>query len=251
VNASEAKSILLLYRPGTADEEDPEIAEALALMKSSPELARWLAMHSQCQLATSQKFRQIKVPAGLMEQIISEQSASERMILRPQTVRLSLAALILLCGTLAFFWHPQRAAEVTLTVFQRQMVGVALRGYSMDLLTHDPQTVRSYLARRHAPADFVLPESLKQAELVGCAVEGWQGANVSMICFRTGKPLAPGAVSDLWLFVVDRTAVGDSPEGAAARFSKINRLITASWNRDGKYYLLGTEGEESAIKHFL
>ena len=43
--------------------------------------------------------------------------------------------------------------------------------------------------------------------MTGCAIEGWQNAKVSMICFRTGKPLRPAEQSDLWLFVVDRASV--------------------------------------------
>ena len=33
MNRDEAKTILLLYRPGTADADDPEFAAALALAK--------------------------------------------------------------------------------------------------------------------------------------------------------------------------------------------------------------------------
>ena len=35
MNRDEAKNILLLYRPGTADAEDPQIAEALALAEQT------------------------------------------------------------------------------------------------------------------------------------------------------------------------------------------------------------------------
>ena len=38
MNRDEAKIILLLYRPGTADAGDPEVAEALTLAKNDPEL---------------------------------------------------------------------------------------------------------------------------------------------------------------------------------------------------------------------
>ena len=72
MNVNEAKSILLLYRPGTAETEDPQIAEALELASSTPELTGWLVAHCACQSAISQKLRQITVPAGLKEQIISD-----------------------------------------------------------------------------------------------------------------------------------------------------------------------------------
>ena len=81
MNRDEAKTILLLYRPGTADAADPQTAEALALAKGDPELASWFETHCARQFVIGEKFRQIAVPAGLKEQIISEQAAQEKNIL--------------------------------------------------------------------------------------------------------------------------------------------------------------------------
>jgi hypothetical protein len=92
VNVNEAKNILLLYRPGTADAEDPQIAAALALAKRDPELARWLEEHCARQEALRAKFRQITVPAGLKEQIISEQAAQEGNNPPRKIVAVALAA---------------------------------------------------------------------------------------------------------------------------------------------------------------
>ena len=65
MNRDEAKNFLLLYRPGTADADDPQIAGALALAKRDPELARWLEEHCARQEALRAKFREITVPEGL------------------------------------------------------------------------------------------------------------------------------------------------------------------------------------------
>ena len=251
MNRDEAKNILLLYRPDTPDADDPQIAAALALAKHDPELAGWLAAHGARQLAIAGKFRQITVPAGLKEQIISEQAASERTISTRQKIRFALVAVILLFGTLAVFWLPRRPQDDTLAIYQNQMARVALSPYAMDLMTNDPVAVRAYLAQNHAPADFILPAPLQQTAVTGCAVESWQGVKVSLVCFRTGKPLAPGAASDLWLFVVDRAAVKNVPAGTAPKIAKVNLLITATWTQGDKLYLLGTEGDEPAIKPYL
>ena len=72
-----------------------------------------------------------------------------------------------------------------------------------------------------------------------------------MICFSTGKTLAPGGQSDLWLFVVDRASVKDAPAGDSPQFAKINRLITATWTQGDKLYLLSTEGDERTLKPYL
>ena len=251
MNRDEAKNILLLHRPGTADVDDSQITEALALARRDPELARWLEEHSARQVALREKFRQITAPAGLKEQIISEQAAQEKIIFWRRNFAVAAVAVLVILAALAPFWFSHHGPNETLANYQNQMVGVALRGYAMDLMTNDPSQVRAYLAQNHAPADFVLPAALQQTALAGCAVESWQGANVSMICFRTGKPLAPGDQSDLWLFVIDRASVKNLPTGDSPLFSKINRLTIATWTEGGKLYLLGTEGDERTIKQYL
>jgi len=247
---------LLLYRPETVDAEDPEIAGALALAKREPELARWLEDHSARQEALRAKFRQITVPAGLKDQIISEQAARAMTISRQRRNTVfaavaAMAAVVILLIVLSSSWLPRRPNDDTLAVYRNQMVGIALRGYGMDLMTNDPVQVRAYLARNTAPSDYVLPAALQKTDVTGCAVEGWQNVKVSMICFRTGRPLPPNQSSDLWLFVVDRASLKDAPESSQPRFIAVNQLITAIWAQGDKVYLLGTEGDESAIRKYL
>jgi nitrogen fixation-related uncharacterized protein len=253
VNRNEIKQTLLLYRPGSADAEDPQVARAIALAKQDPELARWLDEHCARQTALRAKFRQIAAPDGLKEQIIYEQAAPVETILwRPRTARLmALAAVLVLLGMLAFFWSANRGQDDTLALYQNQMAGIALRGYAMDLLTDNPEQVRTYLEKNQAPSDYVLPASLKKTVMAGCAIEDWQDAKVSMICFRTGKPLAPGESSDLWLFVVDKAFLKNLPVGDNPQFSKVTGLITATWVKGDKLYLLGTEGDEQTIRKYL
>jgi hypothetical protein len=229
------------------------MAEALALAKTHPELASWLQTHSAAQEALRAKFKNIAPPPGLKEQIISEHAASQRTVPKRPTAVLAVVALLMLAGIIAILWLPHQSAAPanTLTDYQNEMVSTALRGYGMGLMTNDPAPIRAYLAQNHAPADFKLPDALRKTALVGCAVENWQGAKVSLLCFRTGKPLPPGAEADLWLFVVDGTSVKDASTGAASEFAKINKLITASWTDGGKLYFLGVQGEEPDIKQYL
>lgn len=254
MNRDEARDILLLYRPETADADDPQVAEALTLAKRDPELAFWLEEHSARQAALRAKFRQIRAPAGLKEQIISEQAAFSRMnVRREKWVGVAAVAIIVVALiTLAPFWLPHRvAAGNTLAIYKDQMVGVALRGYDMDLKTNNLAQIQAYLAGKQAPADYVLPGGLQKAAVTGCAIEGWQDKKAAMICFRTGKPLPPGQSSDLWLFVVDRAALKDAPPPGPPQIAAVNRLITAVWTRGDKVYLLGTEGDAQSIQSFL
>jgi uncharacterized membrane protein YbaN (DUF454 family) len=251
VNLDEAKTILLLYRPGTADANDPQIARALGLAKQDPELTRWLVEHCARQEALRAGFRKITAPAGLKEQIISEQAAQEKIISWRQNAVLAVAAVVVALVVLAPLWFQHRGNEETFAICRSRMAGVALRGYTMDLATNNPAQVRAYLAQNHAPSDYVLPAPLEKTAVTGCAIEGWQGAKVSMICFHTGKPLPPGQQSDLWLFVIDRSTVKNAPPMGSRQFVQVNKLMTVTWTEGDKLYVLGTEGDEQTLRQYL
>jgi uncharacterized membrane protein YbaN (DUF454 family) len=251
VNRDEAKTILLLYRPGTADADDPQIARALGLAKEDPELTRWLVEHCARQEALRAGFRKITAPAGLKEQIISEQAAQEKIISWRQNSILAAAAVVAALVVLASLWFQHRGNEDTFAIYRSRMAGVALRSYTTDLATNNPAAIRAYLAQKQAPADYVLPAPLEKTAETGCAIEGWQGAKVSMICFRTGKPLPPGQQSDLWLFVIDRSTVKNAPPMGSRQFVQINRLMTVTWTEGDKLYVLGTEGDEQTLRQYL
>jgi hypothetical protein len=51
MNSEQAKEILLLFRPGTADRDDPEFAAALEQTTRNRELADWFAEHCARQQA--------------------------------------------------------------------------------------------------------------------------------------------------------------------------------------------------------
>jgi uncharacterized membrane protein YbaN (DUF454 family) len=251
VNRDEAKTILLLYRPGTADADDPQIAVALDLAKQDPELIGWLVEHCARQKAVRAGFRKITAPAGLKEQIISEQAVHEKMLFWRQRAILTAAAIVVVLVALAPFWFQHRGNEETFAIYRSRMAGVALRGYTMDLATNNPAQVRAYLTQNHAPSDYVLPAPLEKTAVTGCAIEGWQGAKVSMICFHTGKPLPPGQQSDLWLFVIDRSTVKNAPPMGSRQFVRVNKLMTVTWTQGDKLYVLGMEGDEQTLRQYL
>ena len=247
MNRDEAKQILLLYRPGTADAEDSQVVAALALAKQDAELSRWLEAHLAKQEMVRAKFREIQPPAGLREQIISEQAARARIVPRRRIIVFATAA-VMICVGLLMLWQPW--LENDFANYRSRMARVALTGYAMDLETNDVSAIRAYLAGRKAPADFVLPASLQKVIVSGCAVENWNDTKVAMLCFRTGQPLAPGAQSDLWLFVMDRNVLKKLP-AAIPEFAKANRLVTAAWTEGDKVYLLGIEGDEQRLRPYL
>lgn len=246
----EARHVLLVYRPWTADEQAAEFAEALERVRSDPELARWFEQHCAAQSAIRSALKSVTLPEGLREQIVSERksrmAASQRRVLR-----VAVACIFIVMAALMFWPGGAAESETSFAAYRGRMVRTALRSYDMELETGDPALIRAHLATNHCHADYVLPAPLTSATNTGCGALRWQGHRVSMICFRSGQPLPPGEKTDLFLFVMDRTAVDDAPPADKPQFNKVNRLTTASWTRDGMVYILAAPGGELFLKKFL
>lgn len=252
MNQDDAKEILRLYRPGTPDAEDPQIAAALELAASDRELGLWLERYRARQLQVREQFRQVAAPPGLMAQIISEQNVRRKVVFwRQGAVLLAAAAVVLVCVSFPFVLRSDLLGGTGFPKFRSQMTSLALKGYPMYLVTTDPLEVRGYFAQSQAPADFVLPATLQKASLVGCTIVKWHGKKVSMACYRTGLPLDPGQQNDMWLFIADQSSVKQAPELSAPQFAQVGRMATASWEQDGKVFVLGTTAGEPALRKFL
>jgi hypothetical protein len=252
MSREEARRTLLLYRPGTADAEEPEIAEALEVARQDAELSRWLTQHCAQQEILRSRMRNIPVPAGLKEQIISERPAPPQQRFNRRALLLAAASvgLLLIVWRVAFVWQ-QRPSDDTFANYRARMVKTALRGYSMDFESSNPEKIRDFLAQQSAAGNYKVPGGLLKATPTGCAIEDWQGAKVAMLCFRAGTAASANWKSDIWLFVVDRGSVKGAPAGDSPEFAKVNKLITATWTEGGKLYLLGTIGDEQLIRRWL
>jgi hypothetical protein len=250
VNRARAQQILLLHRPGAGDERDPELAEALGMAERDEELRRWFMAQRNAQDAIRRGFRSIAPPAALKEQIISERPWHTR----PVTLRhvMATAAVALVVLALGLWWSGEEPREdKSFASYRNRMVSTALRGYGMQLETSDLKSIRDFLNQRGAPADFVPPTGLAQATGTGCLTVAWQASRVSMICFKTGRPLPPGQSSDLWFFVVDHAVVPDAPATDTPQLARVREVATASWTRAGKTYVLAVQGDEMLLRKFL
>ena len=71
-----------------------------------------------------------------------------------------------------------------------------------------------------------------------------------MVCFRTGKPLPPGAKSDLFLFVIEQKDLSNAPQADAPVFADVSTMATVTWKADGKVFLL-TASDPTELKQRL
>jgi hypothetical protein len=247
VTSSEAREILLLYRAGTADAADTEMAEALALARQDPELGRWFEQHHAFQKAMRAGFRQIEVPAHLKASLLIQKPA-QRTFVTPQVwwrrpVWLTAAAAVLLVLGLIGAWLKPRVPD-RFANFQSRMVGAAQLAYRMDLETNDMQQVRQLMASRGAPADYDVPPALEHLQLTGGGRLTWRSNPVAMVCFDRGDKQM------LFLFVMKRSAVKDPPP-KTPQLAKVRQMLVASWTLGDNTYVLAGPEEADFLKKYL
>jgi hypothetical protein len=246
VNTTQAKRILLLYRPGIRDTEDPEMLEAIELATKDPELGKWFEQHQAFQLAMRAKLREIHVPEHL----------KRSLLVRPKIVRpaitfwnnpvwMAAAAIFLVLVGLSVFWLRPSVPD-RFTHYRETMVSAAVRMYSMDLVTSDASKLRQFVATNGAPADYMLTQGLARLPLKGGGLLRWRGNPVSMVCFdRAG--------TTLFLFVLKRSALKDPPPEliSKAEVAQVDGLITASWTRGDDTYLLAGPHEPGFAQKYV
>lgn len=246
MDSRQAKEILALYRPGIDDDGDPFFAEAFSRAQRDPELNRWFQWQHGLDAALRRKLQQIAVPPGLEQQILSEREADRPAIRRERRAIFVFAAaaatavLAVVAGYLLRQPEPQNFAA-----YRNQMAKLVSGEYKMMLETKDLSAVRQFLASNHGPADYVLTTELQKLPAEGCALINWHGQRVSLVCLDRGRD------NDLFLFIIDRSALPDPPPGSSAQFSRAGPMTTASWTLGDRVYVLASKGDEDYLRKFL
>jgi hypothetical protein len=247
MNRAEAKEVLLLYRPGTADAADPQVAEALELARRDPELGGWFEQHRAFQKALRAKLQQIEVPAHLKGSLLIQGGRRPTAIPpRPwwrRPIWLTATAVVLLLLGLAALRLRPRVPD-RFANYESRMVSEAQREYGMDLETNDMRQLRQFMAQHGAPADYFVPRGLERLQLTGGGRLTWRSNPVAMICFDRGDKQM------LFLFVMKRSAVKDPPPDTP-RLSKVSRMLTATWTRGDNTYILAGQAEADFAKKYL
>jgi len=251
MNPERAKQILLLYRPGPVGDGDPEVAEALTLLEGDEELRRWFEAQRAAQDAIRRQFKNISPPAALKEQIISERPWHTRPVTARHFVAVAAVAVVLVVAGLWWIGRTPPEAKGFATYCSR-MFGTVIRSYPpMQIETNNLGSIRAFLKQHGAIGDFVAPPALARTPVAGGLAMPWRGRPVTMICFKTGRPLPPLQGGDLWLFVIDSAALPDPPPNVTPQLAKLDDVAYASWTQAGKTYVLAVEGDEALLKKFL
>jgi hypothetical protein len=242
LNKEEMKDILLIYRPGSGDREDPEIAAALSEAQRDSEMGLWLEQQAAFHEFVRAELRSLPVPSELKSRILTQARVVAFPFWRRRQFLLAAACLVLTAAVAALLL-PRPADEETFVGFRSRMVGFAQRVYRMDIVTNDLNQVRTYLRRQGTPADYPLTPGLQATPIMGGASLTWQNHPVSMICFQLSQDRI------LYMFVMEQAAL-PGKDGPSSRpvFTPAGRLMTASWCDAGKIYLIAADVEKAALE---
>lgn len=230
MNSLEARRLLEVFRPSGADEADPRFAEALRQVEIDPELARWFKEQRGFDATLSASLRTIPAPTDLKTFILANCKVVRPPFWRDWRVHAAAAAIVFVLAVTGGAFATSKPAPFP--QFRSELINRAWDGQThLDFESTDVIRIKQWLARNFAPADFTLPEGLREARMHGCRIVEVDGRRVPMICLGDG-------FRHLHLFVVDGAQFTQLPPEGAPDFEKCGAWKTASWNRGGKTYVL-------------
>ncbi len=240
----EAKFILQSYRHNGADADDPVFGEPLEHARRAPELSKWLDEETTLDAAISRKLKSIPVPPELKSNILAGGK-----IVKPAAwwhrPRLAAAAAIVLLFGVAGLWL-QSSSRPQFAAFRDTMIQNSLRDSEhVAFMSQDMASIRKWFAEHNMKANFDLPASLHNQPVHGCRVVDWNGQKVALICVAlNGKDHAD-------LFVIDRARFRGFTPSETPRFEQSDGVVTATWNRGGKVYMLAGKGNRETFSKYL
>lgn len=240
MSPEQAKQLLLLYR-SRRDLEDPEIKAAFDQARRDPELQQWFEGHCAAQRKLKEHLSNLPVPRDLQHTILTG-----RKIVRPtfwsRPAWLAAAAVIaILAGVAALWLRPTPFQRFDL--YRSRIVSTVWREYRMDIETNELSAVQSYLAKSGASTNYILPDKLRDLPVTGGGKLKWGDEPVSMVCFDGGGQQM------LFLFVMNRNAVKDEPEGRP-ELRKVNQFQTASWTDRTNVYILAGPDDPAFLEKY-
>jgi uncharacterized membrane protein YbaN (DUF454 family) len=244
MNNQETKLILQAYRPGGEDASDPLFAKALEQARRDPELQKWFAEQNALEARLQARLETaIPVPRGLKSDLLALRKISRPAPWWFQPMQLAAAAaVVLLLGLAVLFLLPQKQTQ--LASFRETMARYSAQEQGhIAFESHDLAKIQQWLQARGIETDFALPAAIPGRSTQGCRVVDWNRHKATMLCF-----VLNGEHMDL--FVMDRTGLPDLPENSAPQYAKAGDLMTATWSKGDKIYLLTGKNKEVLQKVF-
>jgi anti-sigma factor RsiW len=245
MNREEAQFILQAYRANGEDAHDPQFAEALALVRNDPELARWFAREQALDAAIAGRIHSVPPPPDLRNQLLLA-----RKVIRPRPwwrkpAWIAAAAIVALLISAAGLLLLRRSGEAEFASFRGTMIEASLdMRKHIDVMGLDADELKQWLIENRGHPEFVLPRGLADKGIMGCKVLDWRGHRVTLLCLKFG-----GKHVDV--FVINESDLPGVSLRAAPVFGSESGVTTAAWRREGKIYFLAGNIPESDLKQLL
>jgi hypothetical protein len=245
MNREEAQFILHAYRTSGEDAHDPQFTDALALVRTDPELGHWFAREQALDAAIGGRIRSVLPPPQLTNQLL----LAHKMI-RPRPwwrkpASLAAAASVVLLISVVSLWLLQKKGETDFGSLRATMIEASLDMTNhLDVIGLNADELKRWLIEHRGQAGFVLPPGLADKGIMGCKVLEWRGHQVTLLCLKFG-----GKHVDV--FVVNQSDLGRVSVGAGPRFGSERGLTTATWRRGGNIYFLAGNIPQSDLRQLF
>lgn len=218
MNREEAKQLLELCRPGREeDRQDPALAEALALLETDAELRAWFEEQQAVDGRISESINALEPPADLKASILAgmrlhQRHAAERESESPisfpnetkQTARprawwqnpwTGIAALFVIMMAILNVPESETGTDQAamaglppvIQFLSKEISSLKSNQLQLDKRDTNAGNLQTFLASSQAPSPKSIPDCLDNLPTVGCVTFEYNGAKLSMICFKNGK----------------------------------------------------------------
>jgi len=246
MDSRQAKEVLSRYRPGDTNSGDQLMAEALSLAQRDPQLAVWFGKH--CAAHTRIPGEPAVAPAPPVPKPPAPAPADddrEHIIPLSRLAFFMIAATVLILVVAAVAARFTPPSDNTFANYRDRMARLVQRSYPMKITITDQAEIREYLRTNAGPYDFTLPRTLEQMPAKGGAVLTWHNQPVSLL------GLDAGGNTNLFLFLVRRSAFHSLPVPTKTEFARVGKLMTASWSEGDEIYLLAGPNDVVALQNYL
>jgi hypothetical protein len=214
----EAKQLLELCRPGNQeDRQDPALAVAFALLETDAELKSWFDQQQAVDARISQQINTLEAPADLKASILAgmhlhrahaTEENSEPIIPFPheakQTARprawwqspwTGIAALLVVMMVILNVpksESPDNQAALAglppvIQFLSQEISSLKSNQLQFDKRDSNAGNLQTFLASSQAPSPQSIPNYLDKMPTLGCITFEYEGAKLSMICFKNGE----------------------------------------------------------------
>jgi hypothetical protein len=236
---TEAKKLLEFYRPGQP--VTPDTAQALALLKTNPQLAIWHDQEKSLDKTLHEAIASIPVPANLRESLLlGAKIINVAPWWRRRVPLRAAAALLLLLAIGAMFLAPN---PHTFVAYRSDVIEESWGRFPhLDIDTTDIQELNRWAAAHHMESPVTLPAGLKDMTVRGGRILEWNHHPVVLVCLTKGG-------KHVHLFAT-HNSFPDAPTETQPDYEKCNGWKTVSWRHGDHTFVLTGMNYYTFLKKF-